>query len=1514
MRTNHTHTGFFVRAIVAIAAGMVCAVPMLRAQDCSRNMLVITGSNTYVVTPGVAALNLTKGFTIECWAKVTSVTAGAALVDKASYGIFLKNDSIFYGMVRHTTPVQNVAPPVDSPANWHHFAFTFTPGDSLRFYVDSFEVSSVSAAMSSIDSNTDSLRIGMSMAGNNFLGSIDEMRIWNVPRSLANIRQTLTHTLAGNNAGLVLYYSFDDNVGARRVHDFSGHGRDGFIRGINAEIAPSSSPMLDASPGFALSAREPRIVIPTLRCASSFDTVIHVRNLGPTPIFVDTVGFHLGVAFSIVPNAPFTLPADSTVVDSLRLHFEPNTGGVFDDSIYIASSSVCGGRIVIGVHASYDSVGLTCTPQTLNFGTLTQCQFPKTRSVTLRNTSVTDSVTIVNILLPPDSGLKVLNGFPIRLGPRQDTIVTIQIQAGARGSVSAVIGFALDKCSREADVNVTAVRARAELSMPASIDFGTTPSTLLGTTRDTTIIVTNSGDVANAISAIGVDDTVLEILDERKGVFIPTGDTLQVRVRIHALGCGLVTEFLKIKSYFCSVDTGTNVSITLTPPTLLTMHALDMGISCQPRDTAIFVSNPGDQAVRLDTISYSTNSVFFNSTFFPLTIPAHDSVPIQLSFIPSKNGNFIDTAFVQMSPCGIAMEVFKGQLGYGGLAFNASQLNFGRGCKIDSVGEQDTITNATGDTVSFASNTYSGSLRFSVTPFSFPVVLPPGTSKEITVTYTPVLGALDTGTFTFVTFEGCPAAEFHLRGSREIANATWTQTVGEFDTICPGSVKDETFDLIDRGIDSIDVKSAAVTGAGFTLLKTPATFAGDGLFTVRFTPNNTQEYSGMITILADSCGTTFLLPLHGSGGSTPHITLSDTVHDFDSVLAGDSATYCIAVSNPSCQPIQVRVDTSNIGALPFRITNAPKLEPLAPGDTAYLCVKFIPKTAGAFQCSLLIAGDSSSPKTVVLHGVGLAPDVRIHPHVIDFGYVFADSSETKIVYDSNAGNQAAEISIAHDASVFSAQASAVLASLTEDSIPVTFKPIVGTGLVYDTLRFAWNGHSDSVILRGFGTEKGLQLSAVALDFGDVHVGKDSTIPLYLFATNNFPTMDSINILHTLLVMPDTFTAFPDSALPYTIKNDRDTLTILLTYHARLEQRDTVFVIVHVGMDSVAVPVTARGVEAHPWINPTSNSWTGILLDTPTKFLPVQIGNRGDYPLYIDSIFTTDPAFVASPIAPSEAILPGTTRDDTVTFTPIRTRLVTATLGFRTSYRDSVLTVLLSGTGKYPANTGPSFGYSVASRVEEPGQNDSIPIVMNGIRLSKIDADSVVLDIRFDPQMVMAMGADGGTNANPVSKFTHLNDSTVEASIARSNFLITDTVMRLYTQALLGPNPVSYIHVLNSAPTADQPESVTDGMFTVEDCGGLVQGVQFAGPYSTNAIVPNPTADKVSLTFEIGWDAPVTLDVYNALGEKAKHIEMGTLQTGTHTVSIDVSDLPQGRYVYRLKSLDYHAEGALAIMR
>src|ERR1035437_4660039 len=182
------------RLTYLLAAILAMLAEITSAQNCPRGMLTIGGTESYVATPGVQALNLTHGFTIECWVKPTGIVPNSGIIDKghgsfSAYGIFVDTGSEYFGLVRRTSPVRLAMMPMDSFYNWHHIAFVFRPGDSMYLYIDSVEAASASTkTISTLDSSADSLRIGMSAAGVGFLGSIDELRIWNAPLSLATIR------------------------------------------------------------------------------------------------------------------------------------------------------------------------------------------------------------------------------------------------------------------------------------------------------------------------------------------------------------------------------------------------------------------------------------------------------------------------------------------------------------------------------------------------------------------------------------------------------------------------------------------------------------------------------------------------------------------------------------------------------------------------------------------------------------------------------------------------------------------------------------------------------------------------------------------------------------------------------------------------------------------------------------------------------------------------------------------------------------------------------------------------------------------------------------------------------------------------------------------------------------------------------------------------------------------------------------------------------------------------------
>ena len=98
-----------------------------------------------------------------------------------------------------------------TPGVWQHVAVTYNAtSDLITFYRDGQVVGTGSHSLG-INASLADLFIGWQTNGDNgtFNGEMDELRIWNVERSISEIQNDLFIPLNGNEPNLVAYYRFD---------------------------------------------------------------------------------------------------------------------------------------------------------------------------------------------------------------------------------------------------------------------------------------------------------------------------------------------------------------------------------------------------------------------------------------------------------------------------------------------------------------------------------------------------------------------------------------------------------------------------------------------------------------------------------------------------------------------------------------------------------------------------------------------------------------------------------------------------------------------------------------------------------------------------------------------------------------------------------------------------------------------------------------------------------------------------------------------------------------------------------------------------------------------------------------------------------------------------------------------------------------------------------------------------------------------------------------------------------
>ena len=129
---------------------------------------------------------------------------------------------------------------------WYHLAATYN-GATATIFVNGTNIAS--APMSgAISVDSSELLVGRGdpdySGGEYFDGALDELRIWNVARSAAEIQASATTSLSGREPGLLAYWNFDD----AQARELCGHGIDATLKG-GAQIVASERPAkLEAVP------------------------------------------------------------------------------------------------------------------------------------------------------------------------------------------------------------------------------------------------------------------------------------------------------------------------------------------------------------------------------------------------------------------------------------------------------------------------------------------------------------------------------------------------------------------------------------------------------------------------------------------------------------------------------------------------------------------------------------------------------------------------------------------------------------------------------------------------------------------------------------------------------------------------------------------------------------------------------------------------------------------------------------------------------------------------------------------------------------------------------------------------------------------------------------------------------------------------------------------------------------------------------------------------------------------
>ena len=214
-----------IRSLWQKLLAVLCLATLSLGASAQNRSYEFTTNDTVTLTNAASALSNRTTFTLEFWAKFTSVSGTINLVDftgSADVGGLILNSgkltvdlSCDFGCLTESDALSL------SAGTWYHIAVVFDNG-TWDFYVDGVARGTNVLDQGALTSVPDyaaltvtNLVFGLQnhSSVDDFVGSLDDIRLWSSARTPAQIQNNRSHELVGNEPGLLGYWKLNESSG-----------------------------------------------------------------------------------------------------------------------------------------------------------------------------------------------------------------------------------------------------------------------------------------------------------------------------------------------------------------------------------------------------------------------------------------------------------------------------------------------------------------------------------------------------------------------------------------------------------------------------------------------------------------------------------------------------------------------------------------------------------------------------------------------------------------------------------------------------------------------------------------------------------------------------------------------------------------------------------------------------------------------------------------------------------------------------------------------------------------------------------------------------------------------------------------------------------------------------------------------------------------------------------------------------------------------------------------------------
>jgi hypothetical protein len=789
---------------------------------------------------------------------------------------------------------------------------------------------------------------------------------------------------------------------------------------------------------------------------------------------------------------------------------------------------------------------------------------------------------------------------------------------------------------------------------PTAVNFGDVP---VNQEVDGSIMVSNSSPAPLMISKMSITGGAFSIQEKSDlPISIPAGSSRLLKVGFTPATVtdysGQLTVLDPLAMPMAQIPLHGHGSSSGSAQFTLSDTALGFGSVAVNSSTtrALTLKSTGSLPLTVNSAAVSGAGFTIVGGRLPATLNQGQSMTLQVQFKPTAAGAATgkisigssstsgSTAVVALSGTGTAAANPQLRVNPTSVVFSSLTVNTTKVLPL--------VLTSTGTSAVTVNSAAIAGAGFTIVGGSLPATLNPQQSVTLQVQFKPTAAGTATGKITVSSNSTSGStAVVALSGTGAAApkpQLTVSSTSLAFSSLTVKTAKVLPLVLTSTGTSAVTVNSAAIIGAGFTIVggSLPATLnQGQSMsLQVQFKPTAAGSVTGKISISSNSNnGSTVVVALSGTGtaATNPQLTVSPTSLAFGSVTANTAKALSLVLTSTGTSA--VTVNSAAIAGTGFTIVGGSLPATLNPQQSVTLQVQFKPTATGATAGKISIGSNSISGSTAVvaLSGTGTAatnPQLTVSPTSLAFGSVTANTAKVLSLVLTSTGTSAVTVNSAAITgtgfTIVGGALPATLNPLQSVTLQVQFKPTVA-GAAAGKITVSSNSTSGGtavMALSGTGTaatNPQLTVSPTSLAFGSVTANTAKVLSLVLTSTGT-----SAVTVNSAAITGTGFTIV-SQAFPATL-NPQQSLTLQVQFKPTAASTASGQITVSSNSTSgstAVVALTGTGAAANPQltVSSTSLSFGSIAVNTATT-LSVTLKSTGTTSVTVNSAAITGTGF------------------------------------------------------------------------------------------------------------------------------------------------------------------------------------------------------------------------------------------------------------------------------------------------